>query len=311
MPQSISQPRLKGRLMMIEFKTGENDVDVRLDHILAEQVPELSRAALQKLIKTGAVRVQSEVQRKTGYMVKPDLLISLDLPELLADPVNLTAVVPLNIVYEDEAILIVNKPVGQVVHPDAHHRTNTLVDQLKAYTSQLSDLFGAERAGILHRLDKDTEGLLIVARNNTVHAHLAQQFRNHQVEKWYAAMVQGNVRNDEMLIDQPIGRHPVHRHKMAVVTDPLKVQRASQTRIHVLQRYNTRTLLDVELLTGRTHQIRVHVAYIGHPVLGDPVYGNGKPGDAQKLQAYKLGFTHPVTGKWFQIETPISPRLFE
>jgi 23S rRNA pseudouridine1911/1915/1917 synthase len=220
-------------------------------------------------------------------------------------------VLPLDVVYEDHDILIINKAAGMVVHPAPGHYNDTLVNALVARYPELQESGGNLRPGIVHRLDRDTSGLLIVAKNVSVQAALIEQMKRHEVEKRYIALVEGNVSLDHGSIDAPIGRDPRHRQQMTITTVD---SREARTHFRVLERFSRYTLLLVQLETGRTHQIRVHLKAIGHPVVGDPVYGSGRVSDdialsRQFLHAYQLRLTHPSTGKALEVEAPLPSDL--
>ncbi len=213
---------------------------------------------------------------------------------------------PIKFIYEDADILIINKPIGWVVHPGTKNETETLVDWLKTYT-ELAQTDQPERPGIVHRLDKDTEGLMIVAKTMPAYSGLIDQFINKKIEKKYYAMVRGNPLNDDKRIDQPIGRSRTNRIKQIVGGDHAK---PATTLLHVLRRYQTKTLLELTPITGRTHQLRVHLAHIGHPVMGDILYGpKTKLTSGQLLQAYSLKFAHPISQQIIQVTLPLSSRL--
>ncbi|MBQ1187476.1 MAG: RluA family pseudouridine synthase, partial [Peptococcaceae bacterium] len=216
----------------------------------------------------------------------------------------------LDIVYEDSDLLIVNKPVGLVVHPAHGHYSGTLVNGLLAHCTDLSGINGKMRPGIVHRIDKDTSGLLMIAKNDLAHQHLAEQLKAHSIKRAYYALVQGVISEPAGLVDAPIGRHEVDRKKMAVT---FKNSKEARTHYYVKERFAKNTFIECRLETGRTHQIRVHMAYLGHPLVGDPLYGTRKnnldfPGQA--LHAYALGFVHPRTGEELYFEAPI-PEHFQ
>lgn len=216
--------------------------------------------------------------------------------------------IPLNIVYEDEDVIVINKPQGMVVHPSAGHRGGTLVNALLARGGTLSLVGGEDRPGIVHRLDKDTTGLLVVAKNDRAHLSLSTQLRLREVHREYVLIVHGCVRSDRIVIKAPIGRHPVHRQRMAVVPDG----RPAETELEVLERFDEYTYMKATLKTGRTHQIRVHAAHLGHPVVGDPLYGPKRYRwdlKGQCLHARKLGFAHPRTGQWMTFEAPLPEHM--
>ena len=268
----------------------------RIDAALARLAPELSRSAAQKLLEGGGVLLNGRPARKSDRLSEGDTL-ELTLPEV--QEVALEAEnIPLDIVYEDADVIVVNKPKGLVVHPAAGHWSGTLVNALMYHCrDSLSGIGGELRPGIVHRIDKDTSGLLIAAKNDHAHRALAAQLKDHTLARTYACIVCGNIREDSGTIDAPIGRHPADRKKMAVTE---KNSRSAVTHWRVLERFSGYTLVECKLETGRTHQIRVHMAYRGHPILGDMVYGHKKPElgqDSQCLHAKELRFVHPRTGQ--------------
>jgi len=217
----------------------------------------------------------------------------------------------MDILYEDNDLLVVNKPSGLLTHPvSPSAQSESLVSVLQDRGTTLSDVAGDYRAGIVHRLDRFTDGLMVVAKTNDAHQELARQFKNREVTKKYYAMVYGNVQDDERIIEKTVGRHAHRRMKMTTTNIASGLEKTASTKIKVLRRYNTKTLLEVSPKTGRTHQIRVHLAAIGHAVLGDPLYGKRKPQTrGQLLQSFYLGFTHPTSGKALSFELPLSDRL--
>ena len=268
---------------------------LRMDVFLAEAVPGLSRSAAQKLLEEGAVTRNGKVLRKNDKTAAGDRL-RVELPE--AKPVDIAPRdIPLEIAYEDEDLLVINKPKGLVVHPAAGHWDDTLVNALMYHRAgTLSGINGELRPGIVHRIDKDTSGLLVVAKNDFAHTMLASQLKDHTLDRTYEAVVCGRVKEDRGTVDAPIGRHPTDRKRMTV-TD--RLGRPAVTHYEVIARYRGYTHVRCRLETGRTHQIRVHMAYLGHPILGDTVYGRKKPElgqDTQCLHAASLRFCHPRTG---------------
>ena len=278
----------------------------RLDKFLSERLEELTRTAAEKLAISGEV-CKSGVALSKSYKVRAGDCIAVTIP----DPVEaevLPEAIPLDIVYEDADLLVVNKPKGMIVHPGAGNPSGTLVNALLAHCGDsLSGIGGVIRPGIVHRIDKDTSGLLIVAKNDFAHVRLAEQIKAHSFTREYEAVVYGNVKQDEGVIDAPIGRHPTDRKKMAVTE---KNSRSALTRFEVIARYQGFTHVRLILETGRTHQIRVHMAYLGHPVAGDERYGPKKgirELHGQCLPAKKIGFRHPRTGEWLDFDSELPP----
>ncbi len=267
----------------------------RLDRYLSRELPGLTRSRLQGLIRQGKVLVDGLPAAKSGQKLKAGQEILLEIPppekaETEAEDI------PLDVVYEDEDLIVVNKPQGMVVHPSRGHREGTLVNALLHHCRRLSGINGVLRPGILHRLDKDTSGLLVAAKTDGAHLDLAEQLKKRLVKREYLALVHGHPRAKQGTVDAPLGRHPRERKKMAVSPGA----RNAVTHFTLLEEFAGVSLLRLRLETGRTHQIRVHLSYIGHPVLGDPVYGRRRdsfnlPGQA--LHACCLGFTHPRTGE--------------
>lgn len=277
----------------------------RLDKVLSDLMADESRSQLKEAIDKGNVTVNGSLT-KPKYPVQPGDEIVITIPDPVAldlEPEN----IPLDIVYEDDDVIVVNKPAGMVVHPSPGHPDHTLVNAL-LYHSPLSTINGTYRPGIVHRIDKDTSGLLMVAKNDNAHRSLAAQLKNKTNLREYIALVHGVIKQDEGTIDAPLGRSPKDRKRQAIVADG----RHAVTHFKVLERYLNYTLISCWLETGRTHQIRVHMKSIGHPLAGDPLYGPRKTinGSGQFLHAKKLGFKHPVTGKQLVFEAPL-PDDFE
>lgn len=286
------------------FIVNENENGLRLDKAVSVLCNDLSRSAAQSLIDDGCVLVNGKQSNKKA-IVKTGDEISVALPE--PKVLNVEAEdIPLDIVYEDEHLLVVNKPKGMVVHPAAGNYNGTLVNALlKHCGDSLSGINGVIRPGIVHRIDKDTSGLLIVAKNDVAHRCLAEQIKEHSFTRVYNTVVVGNIKDDSGTIDAPIGRHPKDRKKQAV-TD--KNSKNAVTHFEVLERFNGFTFLKVKLETGRTHQIRVHMSYRGNPVAGDVVYGNPKKTyglEGQCLHAAVIGFVHPVSGEYLEFESEL------
>ena len=281
----------------------------RADAFLARCVPDLTRSAAQRLLEEGAVTLGGRPVKK-NYKTAPGDVMEAVLPD--PEPVAiLPQNIPLDVVYEDADVIVVNKPVGLVVHPAPGHPDGTLVNALLYHCGDsLSGINGELRPGIVHRIDRDTSGLIIAAKNDRAHLALAAQLQDHSLARVYEAVAVGNLREDSGTVDAPIGRHPVDRKKMAI---DYKNGRPAVTHWSVLGRYPGYTHVECRLETGRTHQIRVHLASIGHPLLGDVVYGSKKPWPGlagQCLHARKLKFVHPTTGKPVELECPL-PDWFE
>ena len=286
----------------------ENDKGKRLDIYIAENFNELSRTMIKKLIESNNILVNGKSE-KVSYKVQANDNISIDVPE--AKETKLKAQeIPLDIIYEDSDIIVVNKPKGMVVHPANGNPDGTLVNAiLSICKNSLSGIGGELRPGIVHRLDKDTSGLIIVAKNDKAHINMSEQIKERNVKKTYIALVRGNVPEEEATINMPIGRSTKDRKKMAVT----KNGKQAITHFKVLKKYSKYTLLEIKIETGRTHQIRVHMAEIGYPVVGDAVYSNGKNEfgiEGQMLHAYKLEFMHPITNKHMELTAPL-PQYFE
>lgn len=286
--------------------TAERDGE-RIDRFAAQESG-LTRSAIQKLMEEGLLTRNGQALKKNAKTAAGDC-IELTLPD--PDPVDVVPQdIPLQIVYEDEDVVVVNKPVGMVVHPAAGHPDGTLVNALLYHCGgSLSGINGQLRPGIVHRIDRDTSGLIIAAKNDMAHLSLAQQLKDHTLARTYDAVALGNLREESGTIDAPIARHRTDRKKMAVVWDG----RPAVTHWNVVERYCGYTRVECHLETGRTHQIRVHMAYIGHPLLGDVVYGSKKPFpglEGQFLHAKRLTFLHPRTGASMTVECPL-PEAFE
>ncbi len=280
----------------------------RLDMYVSNQNNELTRTAVQRLIEQEKILVNGKKQKVAYKIVEGD---TVTVEESEAKSIELKAQeIPIDIIYEDKDIIVVNKPKGMVVHPANGNPDGTLVNAIMAICkSSLSGIGGEIRPGIVHRLDKDTSGLLIVAKNDKAHVNMSEQIKNHEVKKTYIALVRGIVKENEATIDMPIGRSRSDRKKMAVDRNG----RNAITHIKVLKRYDKYTLLEINIETGRTHQIRVHLSHIGYPIIGDYTYSNGKNEFGvigQCLHAKCLEFKHPVTGKEMKLEAPL-PDYFE
>lgn len=291
-----------------EFVCEAENKGERIDSFLSKKCEDFSRSAITKNVEKGLVTVNDKAVSKSYKLSVGDLVVmSVEAPvELDVVPQD----IPLDIVYEDDDLLVINKPKGMVVHPAAGNYTDTLVNALMFHCKDsLSGINGVLRPGIVHRIDKNTSGLLIVAKNDKSHNHLALQIKEHSFTREYVTVVYGNIKDDNGTVDAPIGRHPVDRKKMCVIN---KNSKHAVTHYEVLERFNGFTMLRCKLETGRTHQIRVHMAYIGHPVAGDDVYGPKKVITALKgqcLHAQKIGFIHPTTSEYLEFTSDI-PETF-
>lgn len=293
---------------ILNLTVGQEEKAVRIDRFLAEKYPDFSRSYLQKLLKDQAVSVEGRPV-KANYKVQPGAEIRIEIPEL--EPLDIKPeAIPLDILYEDEYLLVINKPKGMVVHPAAGHTEGTLVNAVMAHCGEnLSGINGVLRPGIVHRIDKDTTGALLVCKEDSVHRDLAEQLKEHSIKRRYRAVVRGNLKEDEGTVEGPIGRHPTDRKKMAVNH---KNGKSAVTHYRVLERFGQYTYVECRLETGRTHQIRVHMSSIGHPLLGDTVYGSARDPfhlQGQALHAMILGFRHPVTNDYMEFEAPL-PEYF-
>lgn len=290
------------------FIVAPNENGFRVDKLAALRLGDLSRSQIQKLIKDEQLLLGGQ-PCKANTKVKAGSYLEVRIPEP-RDLELLPERIPLDIIYEDQDLLVLNKPQGLVVHPAPGNSSGTLVNALLHHCQDLSGISGTKRPGIVHRLDKDTSGVLVVAKNDHTHRQLAAQLKNREVSRIYLALVHGNVTEEGGRIEVPIGRHPIDRKKMAV-TD--KNAKPALTEYRVKKRFYSYTLLELSLHTGRTHQIRVHLAFIKHPVLGDPVYGpreNPFALTTQVLHAYKLGFQHPRHHRYVEFVAPL-PVSFE
>lgn len=295
--------------MRQKYLVPEEQEDVRIDRYLAESCESLSRSYIQKLLKNGEVLVDGKAV-KASYRVCPGDQVLVDIPEAVQPEIQAQDM-ELDILYEDSDVILVNKPKGMVVHPAAGHLNDTLVNGLMAHCrDQLSGINGVMRPGIVHRIDMDTTGVLIACKNDFAHNQIAAQLKEHSITRKYLAVVHGVIKEDEGTVDAPIGRHPVERKKMSVNE---KNGRHAVTHYRVLRRFSGYTYIECQLETGRTHQIRVHMASIGHPLVGDEVYGPRKCPfslQGQTLHAAVLGFIHPRTGEYLELWAPL-PEYFE
>lgn len=286
------------------LKVEKNATNIRIDKYISDQVREQSRSYLQKLIKEGQITVNGS-QVKSNYKIQEDDVVLIHLPEP-EEPDILPENIPLDILYEDDDVLVINKPKGMVVHPSAGHYSQTIVNAVMYHCREnLSGINGVMRPGIVHRIDMDTTGAIVICKNDHAHQNLAQQLKEHSITRKYRAIVCGNLKEDTGTITGDIGRHPVDRKKMAVVQ---KNGKTAVTHYRVLERFGSYTYIECQLETGRTHQIRVHMASKGHPLLGDEIYGPAKCPfrlQGQCLHAMILGFCHPVSGKYIEFEAPL------
>ena len=281
----------------------------RIDKYLSEQLEDMTRSHIQKLIKENMVRVNG-MTVKSNFKLSASDQIEVEIPEL-KEPDILPENIPLDILYEDQDILVVNKPKGMVVHPAPGHYTGTLVNAIMYHCKDnLSGINGVMRPGIVHRIDMDTTGSLLICKNDRAHQAFAEQLKEHSITRKYHAIVHGRLKEDEGTIDKPIGRHPIDRKKMSVHCTN---GREAVTHYRVLKRFQQFTYIECQLETGRTHQIRVHMSSIGHPILGDQVYGPAKCPyklQGQTLHAKVLGITHPTTGEYMEFDAPL-PDYFQ
>jgi 23S rRNA pseudouridine1911/1915/1917 synthase len=286
----------------IEILVSANEAKLRLDQFLAKRLPEFSRSRLQQLIRDGFVRLNNSTSRPRQIVRDGDKIELTEPP--LEKIETLPEAIPLEILFEDDDLIVINKPPGLVVHPGAGHREHTLVNALLNHCAALSGIGGKERPGIIHRLDKETSGCLVVAKNDATHRNLSNQFAARTVEKIYLALVAGKLRKPAGVLEGKIGRHPVHRKRMSATT--LR-GRAARTEYRVIRSSEQASLIECGLHSGRTHQIRVHLHHLGHPVLGDKVYSPrlAKDFPRQMLHAWKLGFRHPRTEEWKSFEAPL------
>jgi 23S rRNA pseudouridine1911/1915/1917 synthase len=285
---------------MIELTVPNEQAGERLDRYLALALPQFSRSRLQSLIRSGDVRLQGKAVRTREKVQAGDVvrLVEPPLQEIDAQAEE----IPFEILFEDDDLLVLNKPPGLVVHPGAGNQTHTLVNALLHHCSSLSGIGGKQRPGIVHRLDKETSGCLVVAKNDATHQALSAQFAAREVKKIYLALVAGTPKKPRGTIDASIGRHPVQRKKMATSQTRGRI---AKTEYRVLQSQGGVSLLECAIQRGRTHQIRVHLQHLGHPVLGDSLYGKKATAPRQMLHAWKLGFTHPRTKKRHYLEAPL------
>ena len=295
--------------MVSGIKTIKSDDTCRLDVLISSKIDSYTRSYFTGLISDGKVTVNGKTVTKAGYKVAPGDEITVDIPEPLSDE-TVAQDIPLDILYEDDDLIIINKPQGMVVHPGAGHHDQTLVNALLAHCEgNLSDINGVIRPGIVHRIDKDTSGVMMAVKNNDMHIAISDMLSRHEIERVYRTVVYGVISEDEGTIDAPIGRSSKDRRKMTVVEDG----KPSVTHFKVVNRYREGTDLEVKLETGRTHQIRAHMTYIGHPVFGDPLYASKRNSyglEGQCLHSKSIRFVHPRTGEELYFETEL-PEYYE
>ena len=302
-----AESREFGETVRLQAEIG--DQGIRIDRYLAQRMPAQSRSYLQKLIRDGLVTVDGKPV-KANYKVQHSDILTVSIPEP-REPEILPEDIPLDILYEDADVLVINKPKGMVVHPSAGHYSHTVVNAVMHHCQgNLSGINGVLRPGIVHRIDMDTTGAIVICKNDQAHQILAQQLKEHSITRRYRAIVLDNLKADEGTVTGAIGRHPSDRKKMAVNE---KNGKPAVTHYRVLERFGEYTYIECRLETGRTHQIRVHMASIGHPLLGDTVYGSSRKQpfrlEGQCLHAMILGFIHPSTGKYVEFEAPL-PEYF-
>lgn len=287
----------------VELIATDDDVGIRLDTFLTSNLKNHSRTRIQHLINQGNASVSGQIT-KPNYKIKAGEKITLQLPEedkIIIEPEK----IKLDIIHEDKDIIVINKPQGMLVHPHTGEFTGTLVNALLYYSRELSTIGGELRPGIVHRIDRNTSGLLVAAKNDIAHLKLAKQLKSKTMSRIYLSIVENNIKQDKGTIDAPIGRHPNNRRIMTVIESG----RNAVTHFEVIERYKEHVLIQLSLTTGRTHQIRVHMKHLGNPVLGDPVYGSRKKTfsslKGQALHAYKLELVHPRTSEHMEFTTPL------
>ncbi|MBR3119465.1 RluA family pseudouridine synthase [Oceanobacillus profundus] len=293
-------------MTQFQHEVTEEQNKTRVDKLLAAINPERSRSQIQGWISKGHVFV-NEAEVKANYKCQTGEVLTWSIPEV--EELNIQGEdIPLEIIYEDSDLIVINKPKGMVVHPSAGHQTGTLVNALLHHCKDLSGINSVERPGIVHRIDKDTSGLLVVAKNDHTHMKLSEQLATKEVKRKYEAIVHGEIGHESGIIDAPIGRDPKDRQKMGIVDSG----KPAVTHFKVIKHFPDYTHVECQLETGRTHQIRVHMRYIGFPLVGDPKYGQRKTLDAdgQALHAKTLGFTHPRTNEWMEFEVE-APKVFQ
>lgn len=317
-PRGANLPVISFDGTIHSFVVSGGDAARRLDIFVAEMVPDITRSQAQALIKEGRVRVNGRPV-KAGQKLKEGERVEVEVP-VKPLPQAAPEKIPIEIIYEDSDVIVVNKPAGLAVHPGAGRPSGTLVNAVLAHTKEISSIGGPLRPGVVHRLDKDTTGVLVMARNDRSHINLAKQFKDHTSRRRYVALVWGSIKKDEGTIDYALGRDTVHRKRISIRA---RSKRKAITHYRVLKRYPHTTLIELTLETGRTHQIRVHLAAINHPVVGDQTYGKRAAPSAlpkhiidgfkqikrQCLHAMTLGFTHPATGEQMEFSAPMPPDM--
>ncbi len=292
----------------LTFEIDPDEIGIRIDQYITNALDGVSRSQVQKWIVNGLITSESGKVLKKNYILEKGDVISVDLPE--PETLDILAEnIPLDIIYQDEHVIVINKPQGMVVHPAPGNYTGTLVNALMYHVKDLSDIGGVIRPGIVHRIDKDTSGLLMVAKTNLAHHSLTAQLKEHSVDRVYTALVHGGFNVEEGTVNAPIGRHPQNRLKMAIT---YQNSRHAITHYQLIERLGAFSLVECRLETGRTHQIRVHMASIGHPLVGDPLYGTRKEkltASGQYLHAKVLGFDHPLTGERMVFSAPLPPNF--
>ena len=290
------------------FDVKEGEIGIRLDVFITQKVGKLSRSYVKKIINDGYVNIKG-AELKPNYRLKKGDRVEVIIPELV-EPEIKAENIKLNIIYEDDNILIINKPQGMVVHPAHGNYSSTLVNALLYYCTSLSRINGIKRPGIVHRIDKDTSGLIMVAKTNEAHNALSKQLKEYRIKRRYIALLEGRINNKYGKIDKPIGRNPIDRKRMAVIYKNCK---EAVTYYKVLEYFNNNTLIEARLETGRTHQIRVHMSYLGFPIVGDSLYGYKRQKfnlKGQLLHAYSLGLFHPITNEFMEFNAPL-PSYFK
>jgi 23S rRNA pseudouridine1911/1915/1917 synthase len=308
MKRGIKSSRQNDKSAAIQLIVGHAAARLRLDRFLAKQLPQYSRSRLQQLIRGGFVRLNGKPARPRDLTREGDQVELIEPPPEKID--NQPEAIPLDVLFEDRDLIVINKPSGLTVHPGAGHREHTLVNALLYHCRTLSGIGGKERPGIVHRLDKETSGCLVVAKNDEAHRGLSAQFAARTVEKIYLALVAGKLRKNQGVMEEKIGRHPIHRQRMSVIS---MRGRSARTEYSVVRSSQLASLVECRLHSGRTHQVRVHLHHLGHPVLGDKVYSakSAAKFPRQMLHAWKLGFRHPGTEEWKSFKAPLPADFVE